>query len=33
MRFLVASVLALVVCSAAGAEPTRIDVRVISKGA
>jgi hypothetical protein len=33
MRFGIVSVLALVICSAAGAEPTRIDVRVISKGA
>jgi hypothetical protein len=33
MRFLLASALALAVSAAAGAEPTRIDVRVISKGA
>jgi len=33
MRCLLASLLALALGSAAGAEPTRIDVRVISKGA
>ena len=33
MRSLLASLLALALGSAAGAEPTRVDVRVISKGA
>jgi hypothetical protein len=33
MRFLLASALVFAVCSLAGAEPTHVDVRVISRGA